>query len=88
VTTPSNAVREPLLSLHPGTVHFVGPDGSERDVAADTLPATIAFAQVGDLWEPVVRVEAIAVNGRVVSIARYAADGRVLERITPAPPPR
>lgn len=86
VTNSSSAVPNPAPELHPGEVQFLDPDGSTRVQKAAELPQGIAWVKLGELWEPVVRVEAIEVGGRVQSITKFGVDGRALERVTPPPP--
>ena len=77
----------PSVDAHPGTIHFIDPDGSEHTDSVADVPEGIAWVDAGEMWEPVVRVEAVAVDGVLHSITSYGVDGLFLERVT-APPPR
>jgi hypothetical protein len=72
---------------HPGTIVFVDADGSERSQPASEVPDAIAWATVNGTRVPVVRVVRTGTSQRI-EIARYGADGQVLERTTGAAPPR
>ena len=76
---PEFANRSTLsLIAHPGTVTFVGPDGTERVERADQLPDWLKFApDTNGATVPVVRVVRV-VEGKGYSLRSYAADGQLV----------
>jgi hypothetical protein len=65
-------------SAHPGTVTFVGPDGTQRTENAANLPDWLKFVpDAGGSPVPVVRVVRVANNGSH-SLRSYGPDGRLL----------
>lgn len=89
VSPTDAAVPTPSVEAHPGTITFLDPDGSTREKTPADVPEGIAWVRTGEVYEPVVKIEARAVNGNVREIISYGVDDRVLERTTRAPaPPR
>lgn len=65
-------------TAHPGTVTFVGPDGSERVEQADHLPDWLKFApDAAGRPVPVVKVVRLA-GDRSAGLRSYGADGSLL----------
>jgi hypothetical protein len=65
-------------TTHPGTVTFIGPDGSERVEKAEHLPDWLKFAPGADgAPVPVVKVVRLA-GDRSASLRSYAADGSLV----------
>lgn len=70
---------------HPGTVAFLDRDTGVHTVTpVAELPESIAWAMVGDVKVPVVRVESTAAGGRR-EIFRYGADGALLDTTVAGP---
>lgn len=75
---------------HPGSVTFVGSDGTQRTEPADQLPDWLKFAPTADgQLVPVVRVVRVS-NGAGFGLRSYGPDGRLVAVTLPvpaAPPP-
>lgn len=70
-----------------GNVLFVEPDGSSYEVAASSLPETIAYyTPANGAPIPVVRIER-SQRGTSMEIKRYAADGSLLDVTMSSPRP-
>jgi hypothetical protein len=67
-----------MRSAHPGTVTFVGTDGTQRTEPAEHLPDWLKFVpDASGEPVPVVRVVRLG-NERNYTIRSYGADGRLL----------
>jgi hypothetical protein len=71
---------------HPGSVTFVGTDGTERTEPADQLPDWLKFAAGPDgQLVPVVLVVRVS-NGQGFGLRSYGPAGRLLSVTLPVPP--
>ena len=63
---------------HPGTVTFVGPDGSEKVERADQMPDWVKFVQDADGRAiPVVKIARVRADAGF-NLRSYGPDGRLL----------
>lgn len=85
--TGTGGAASPAGDQHPGEiVHDDKIDGRTWTRAASEVPVTIAWVEVGGIWEPVVRIE-ITGTAEQRRITKFGKDGKMLESTIQQRPP-